>query len=271
MRVAVIGVGSIGRYLIEGIHAGLAGRARVVGIADIPGTEPRLHELAAKVGCPSTTDALQLVAEKPDLVVEAASQAAVRQYAVALLEAGVDILLMSVGALADPSLMERIARAAEEHGRRVHLPSGAIGGLDVLRAARVDRLDEVTLVTSKPPRALAGAPFFDTHPIDLAAIKARTVIYEGPAAEAVRLFPANVNVAAALSLAGIGAERTRMQVVADPALDRNVHEVVARGSFGELTLRLANVPSPTNPKTSFLACLSGLATLRRLADPIQIG
>ena len=90
MRVAVIGVGSIGRYLIEGIHAGLAGRARVVGIADIPGTEPRLHELAAKVGCPSTTDALQLVAEKPDLVVEAASQAAVRQYAVALLEAGVD-------------------------------------------------------------------------------------------------------------------------------------------------------------------------------------
>jgi aspartate dehydrogenase len=153
----------------------------------------------------------------------------------------------------------------------VHLPSGAIGGLDVLRAARVDRLDEVTLVTSKPPRALAGAPFFESHPIDLGAITTREVIYEGPAAEAVRLFPANVNVAAALSLAGIGPEQTRMQVVADPALDRNVHEVVARGSFGELTLRLANVPSPSNPKTSFLACLSGLATLRRLADPIQIG
>lgn len=271
MRVAVIGVGSIGRYLIEGIGKGLAGPMSMAAIADVPGTEPQLIEVAGRAGCPYTTDPLQLLAHTPDLVVEAASQAAVRQYAVALLEGGVDVMLMSVGALADPVLMERIARTAARGGRRVHLPAGAIGGLDVLRAAALDHLEEVTLVTSKPPRALAGAPFFETHPIDLGAITERTVIFEGSAAEAVRLFPANVNVAAALSLAGIGAERTRIQVVADPALDRNVHEVIARGSFGEMRLRVANVPSPANPKTSFLACLSGLATLRRLAEPVQIG
>jgi aspartate dehydrogenase len=271
MRVAVIGVGSIGRYLIDGIQAGHAGAARVVGIAGRPGAEARLASLASSIGCRWTTDALELLGEKPDIVVEAASQAAVRQYAMAMLEGGADLLVMSVGALADPALMARITTAAERHGRRLHVPAGAIGGLDVLRAASLDRLDEVTLITSKPPRALAGAPFFVTHPVDLDAIGERTVIFDGPAAEAVRLFPANVNVAAALSLAGLGAERTRMQVVADPTLDRNVHEVVARGRFGELRLRLANVPSSSNPKTSFLACLSGLATLRRLTNPVQIG
>jgi aspartate dehydrogenase len=271
MRIALIGVGSIGQYLLGGIQRSLADRIQVVGVADVPEAKARLAETAARVGCPYTTDALQLAEHKPDLVVEAASQAAVRAYALPLLERDLDLLLMSVGALADPELADAVTDAARRHGRHVYLPSGAIGGLDVLRAARLDRLDEVTLITSKPPRALAGAPFFDDHPVDLSRIAARTVIFEGSAREAVRLFPANVNVAAALGLAGLGAERMRMQVVADPALDRNVHEVVARGSFGELRLTLSNVPSPANPKTSFLACLSGLATLRRLTEPLQIG
>jgi aspartate dehydrogenase len=132
-------------------------------------------------------------------------------------------------------------------------------------------LDEVLLTTSKPPRALAGAPFFERNPIDLAAIRERTVIFEGTAAEAVGQFPANINVAAAVSLAGIGPERTRVRVVADPALSQNVHEVEARGAFGEMRIRLANLPSPANPKSSLLAALSPLAMLRRLTDPIQVG
>jgi aspartate dehydrogenase len=271
MRAALIGVGSIGGYIFEGIRSGLAGPVEVVGLADVPGTERRLAELSDLAGCRYSTNALDLLGFGPDIVIEAASQAAARAYAVLLLEGGADLLLMSVGALADADFYEQVRRAAARAGRTVYLPSGAIGGLDVLRSARVDRLEDVMLITSKPPRALAGAPFFDQHPVDLVSIRERTVIFEGPAGEAVRLFPANVNVAAALSLAGLGPEQTRMQVVADPALDRNVHEVVARGSFGELRLRLSNVPSPANPKTSFLACLSPLATLRRLSDPIQIG
>jgi aspartate dehydrogenase len=141
----------------------------------------------------------------------------------------------------------------------------------VLRSARVAGLDEVVLTTSKPPRALAGAPYFAERGVDVGSVRERTVIFEGPAIEAVRHFPANVNVAATVSLAGIGPERTRVRVVADPSLAGNVHELSARGAFGEMTLRLANLPSPDNPKTSLLACLSPLACLRRLADPIQVG
>ena len=271
MRAALIGVGSIGRYLLQNIRRGVAGQVDVVALADIPAAEARLQALGAEAACAYTTDPLTLPRYRPDIIIEAASQAAVRQYAVPLLEQGVDLLLMSVGALADPGFYEQVAAAAARAGRRVYLPSGAIGGLDALRSARVDGLEEVTLVTSKPPRALAGAPFFEQHPIDLEAITERTVIFEGSARDGVRLFPANVNVAAALSLAGLGADQTKMQVVADPSLDRNVHEVVATGRFGELRLRLSNVPSPDNPKTSLLACLSPLATLRRLSDPIQLG
>ncbi len=271
MRISVVGVGSIGRYLVEKVHAGAVSGVSVASVAAASGASSRLIELTARTGCRPAADPLDVLTDKPDLVVEAAAQAAVRQYAVPWLEGGADLMVMSVGALADAALLRAIGAAAERSGRRVHVPAGAIGGLDVVRAANLDQLSEVTLITSKPPRALAGAPFFETNPVDLSAIPERTVIFEGSAAEAVRLFPANVNVAAALSLAGIGPDRTRMQVVADPSLDRNVHEIHAHGAFGDLTIRVANVPSPTNPKTSYLASLSALATLHRLSQPVQIG
>jgi aspartate dehydrogenase len=271
MRAAVIGVGAIGSYILDGIRRGEGGAIEVVGVADVPARESRLAQLAAHLGCAYRTDPVGLLELRPEIVVEAASQAAVRAYALPLLEGGVDLLLMSVGALADRAFFNQVSGAAARAGRRVYLPSGAIGGLDVLRSARVERLDEVTLTTSKPPAALAGAPFFDRNPIDLAALRERTVVFEGSALEAVAQFPANVNVAAAVSLAGVGPDRTRVRVVADPALEHNVHEVHARGAFGEMTLRLSNLPSPANPKSSLLAALSPLATLRRLTDPVQIG
>jgi aspartate dehydrogenase len=271
MRISVIGVGSIGRYLVEKVHAGAVGGVSMASVAATSGTSSRLVELAARTGCRAAADPLDVLTDKPDLVVEAASQAVVRQYAVSLLNGGADLMVMSVGALADAALLQAISTAAGCSGRRVHVPAGAIGGLDVVRAANLDQLFEVTLITSKPPRALAGAPFFETNPVDLSAIRERTVIFDGSAAEAVRLFPANVNVAAALSLAGIGPDRTRMHVVADPTLDRNIHEIHAHGTFGDLTVRVSNVPNPTNPKTSYLASLSALATLRGLSNPIKIG
>lgn len=271
MRVGLIGVGSIGGYLLDAIHQGLAGPLELAGLAATRAGQARLAERASQVGCRFTTDPLELVDFGAELVVEAASQAAVRQYAIPVLERGAHLLLMSVGALADQRFLEQVRAAAARAGRRVYLPPGALGGLDAIRSAAVEGLEAVTLITSKPPRALAGAPFFDQHAVDLEATTERTVLFDGPAREAVRLFPANVNVAAALSLAGLGPDRTRMQVVADPGLERNVHEIVARGSFGELRLRLSNVPSPANPRTSLLACLSLLATLRRISDPIQLG
>lgn len=271
MRVGVIGAGAIGGYILDGIARGAAGPVTLVGVADLPSSGGRLVECGARVGCPTTTEVAELIGWRPDLIVEAAAPAAVRAHALAILRGGIDLLVMSVGALANGAFLAAVADAARASGQRVHVPSGAIGGLDVLRSARIAGLDAVTLTTSKPPRALAGAPFFDANAIDLAGIDRRTVLFEGSAAVAVEQFPANVNVAAAVSLAGIGPESTRVRVVADPALTANVHEIAARGAFGEMTLRVANLPSPTNPKTSLLACLSPLATLRRLTDPIQVG
>jgi aspartate dehydrogenase len=151
------------------------------------------------------------------------------------------------------------------------VPSGAIGGLDILKGARIGGLEECRLTTTKPPRALKGAPGIMELGIDLDAIDSPTVVFEGPANQAVRLFPKNVNVAAAVSLAGIGSERTTIRVVADPAAERNAHEFVARGAFGEASVRLVNLPSPANPKTSYLVILSLIAALRSLGETLQLG
>ena len=133
------------------------------------------------------------------------------------------------------------------------------------------RVDSVTLTTTKPPLGFTGAPGVEQKRIDLRQIRVPTELFSGPAREACRLFPANVNVAATLSLAGIGPDRTMVRIIADPGVSRNIHEVEVRGEFGVLRMRAENVPSPDNPKTSYLAILSAVATLRNLASQVQFG
>jgi aspartate dehydrogenase len=193
------------------------------------------------------------------LVVECASADAVRAYAELVLEHEKELLLMSSGALLDPGLFQRLASIAQCKGKRLQVPSGALGGMDALRSVR-GHLQEVSLTTTKPPVALRGAPGFKDW--EAREITEARVIFEGPALEAVRLFPANVNVAATVSLAGLGPERTRVRVVADPRAPGNVHEVTAKGDFGVLRFTMENRPHPQNPRTSYLAVLSALETLR---------
>jgi len=271
LRVAVIGVGAIGSYLAQAIHGGKAGHTKLVGVADVPQAQARLEEVAGRCGCKWETDPLRLPELEPDIVIEAAAQQAFRQYAIPLLERGVDLLAMSVGALADPAFMAELEAAIARTGRRLYVPSGAIGGMDVLRAAAIDGIEEARLTTTKPPAGLRGAPYLEEHPVDLDAIRERTTLFKGSVADAVRGFPQNVNVAAILNLASAGAKSISVEVVVDPHSDRNAHEIYARGSFGEMTLRVANVPSPDNPKTSHLACLSPLALLRRLSAQVVVG
>lgn len=154
---------------------------------------------------------------------------------------------------------------------KVYIPSGAIAGLDGLKAAALGRIDEVTLTTRKTPENLRDAPYIEKRGVDIGAIEEPTLIYEGPALEACRLFPANVNVAASLSLAGVGPEKTRVRIIADPTLRKNVHEIDVKGEFGCLKVHVENVPSPDNPKTSYLAALSAIATLRKITEDIQVG
>ena len=211
--VGLLGCGAIGQELARAIQAGEAGDARLAALFDQ--VEGLAASLAGDLGGIFGTDSIQdfLAAPGLDLVVECASPHAVRAHAEAVLSAGKDLLMMSSGALADPALAGRLADLAQRTQRRLIVPSGALGGIDAIRAAR-GRLDRVTLTTTKPPRGLAGAPGFAGW--ESRDISEPTVVFDGPAIEAVKLFPANVNVAATLSLAGLGAHETRVKVVADP-------------------------------------------------------
>jgi aspartate dehydrogenase len=204
-------------------------------------------------------------------VVEAASHEAVQEYAETLLDMGIATIILSGGALADDALRERIERAAERSGALLYVPSGGIGGLDALKAACVAGVEEVTIAVTKPPAAWKGIPYVERLGVDLAALTGPRVLFDGPAREGVPLFPANVNIAAVLSLAGIGFDRTRLKVVADPALVYNTHYIDIRGRTGNVAIKLENVPAPENPKTAWLACYSALAALKAAKSPIRYG
>ncbi len=258
--VGLIGCGAIGRRIAAAVQAGEAGDAELVAVFDQDADMARALSTSVSPGLPHTTDFDDFLASDGlDLVLECASPAAAGAFAARVLEAGKDLVLMSSGALTDRLLFKRLSDLAASKGNRVMVPSGALGGIDAVRAVR-HQLDEVSLTTTKPPRGLAGAPGFAEW--ESVAIEEPTVVFEGPALEAVKLFPANVNVSATLSLAGLGAELTRVRVVADPSATQNVHEVVATGSFGSLTFTMQLEPDPDNPKTSGLAITSAIETLR---------
>lgn len=180
-------------------------------------------------------------------------------------------MIMSVGALLDESIYEILSDACKDFKKTIYLPSGAIAGLDAIKSVK-DELESISITTTKHPRSLKGAKFFETSDIDLNSINKKTIIFQGTAKQAVSLFPANINVAALLSLSGIGSEKTKVTIVADPNTDKNTHHIEASGKFGKMTFTIENFPDPTNPKTSRLATLSAIETLRKYcSNEIQIG
>ncbi|HLE97452.1 MAG TPA: aspartate dehydrogenase [Candidatus Thermoplasmatota archaeon] len=257
MRLLVLGCGTIGRALTQAVDAILD----VTEVLCFDEERDVARALESAVPKARAVASLEEGLARCDLVVECASQAAVHAYAERVLAAGKDLVVLSVGALADDALRGRLLAAARASGRRIHVPSGALAGLDGVHAAAVAGLEEVVLTTSKPPAAL-GLP---------ADLEAARVVFDGPAREAVARFPKNVNVAATLALAGLGLDRTRVRIVADPALKRNRHELLARGPSGEVRVMVDNEPFPENPRTSWLAALSAIALVRRLVSPLQIG
>jgi len=161
--------------------------------------------------------------------------------------------------------------AARRSGALLYVPSGGIGGLDALKAACAAGVDEVSIQVAKPPAAWKGIPYVAALGVDLDQLQSAHTLFEGPAREGVPHFPQNVNIAAVLSLAGIGWDRTRLTVVADPALTRNTHTIRVAGASGRFTVVLENVPAPENPKTSWLACYSALAALKSIQSPVRYG
>ena len=221
---------------------------------------------------PEIVENSHLLSSQPiDIVVEAASQDAVKDVGLSVLQNKKDLMIMSVGALLDESIYEILSDACKDFKKTIYLPSGAIAGLDGIKSVR-DELESVSITTTKHPRSLKGAKFFETSPINLDQVTTHTVVYQGTAKEAVTLFPANINVAALLSLTGIGSEKTKVKIVADPNTDKNTHHIEAAGKFGKMTFTIENVPDPKNPKTSRLAILSAIETLRKYCSTeINIG
>jgi len=268
MKIGLIGYGTIGRIFAKAVEEGRAGDVTLAIVKDIDRDPP--FELTD--GGPLYTDSIERFLDADmDLAVEAASQSVLREYGPLVLRTGRDLVAVSVGALADNAFLQGLMQLSSQHGGRMLIPSGAIGGLDALSAACIEEVDEVILTSTKPVRAFRGVKSLIDPDLNLDTITLPTCIYEGPAEDVVTKYPKNVNVAAALSLSGIGFARTKVRVVADPHAQRNVHHIVARGAFGELSIELKLHPSPENPKTTYLAALSLVSLVKGLTSRIKVG
>src|SRR5579872_3414567 len=255
LSIGLIGAGFIGFTLARAIDDGMVPNSTVRAIFDIDFERAKQvsESLRTKPKYMRSFQEEILMDDKVNLIVEASAQKAVELYVPSALKAGKDVMIMSIGALANEALRKEIFDIARSNNSNVYFPSGAIAGLDCVKAAKIGGLHRVVLTTRKPPRALIGAP--GAEGIDLENLSSPKIIFSGTAADAVKLYPANVNVAAALSLAGLGFEKTEVNIIADPDAKRNIHEVVAEGNFGRLTTLVENEPSRENPKTSQLASL----------------
>lgn len=256
-KVAILGCGFIGTQLARAIDSG-AIPAKLVRIYDMStqAADALASSLKSK---PEICINSHLLSYPPvDIVVEAASQDAVRDTALSIIQNRRDIMIMSSGALLDDTIRDVLVQASNEFGSKIYLPSGAIGGLDAISAARHE-IKEISITTTKNPKSLKNAPYFEQSAIDIDDIADVMTLFEGKAEEAVKLFPANVNVAALVSLAA--GQAVSVTVKADPHTTANTHTIRAKGNFGTMQFTLHNEPDPGNPKTSRLAALSAINAL----------
>ena len=265
LRVALGGLGAVGLPVARRLAAGLPG----LSLAAVSARDPdRAAARLRAVGIAVPIVPLATLAEDADIIVESLPPALFRAIAEPTLDAGRIFLPLSVGALLDqPDLVDR----AKRRGACIIVPTGALLGLDAVRAAAEGEIRSVRLVTRKPPAGLAGAPYLVERGLSLAGLDRPLKLFEGTARDGVRGFPANVNVAAALSLAGIGPDRTRLEIWADPAVDRNIHTIEVDADSTRFTMTIAGVPSAENPRTGKLTPLSVIALLRGLFSPLRVG
>lgn len=252
IRVGLIGNGGIARDLLDHF-AGRQDRFTVAGIVDAPDVVDPPHKDQLLPGL------ADLIALSPDVIVECATVEALAEDAESVLTAGIDLIAVSIGGLVFQGVFERARAAAEASGARLHLVAGALAGVDVLAAARYRGLERVTYRSRKPPRAWAGAP--GTEGRDLSSLTEPMVLFRGSARQAAVTYPKNANATATVALAGVGLDETDVELIADPAVARNMHIVTAEGAFGRFTIEMAGEPSHHNPRTSALTAASIIRAL----------
>ena len=260
-QVTLVGFGAIGQSIFErlGGHAGV-----VISHVVVP--QGRVAQLQAQLG--SAAQVCAVVPGDTQLLLECAGHAAITQHVLPALSAGVECALLSIGALAEPGLAQQLEDAAKRGGTQVHLLAGAIGGIDAIAAARLAGLSAVTYTGRKPPAGWRGTAA--EQQLDLSTLVAATVVLEGTARQAAQMYPKNANVAATVSLAGLGLDATRVRLIADPGVTENIHEIDARGEFGEIHITMRGKPLAGNPKTSALTVLSALRFLHNRVSAVTI-
>jgi aspartate dehydrogenase len=264
--VGIAGLGAVGRVVAQHVTASLpAYHLTAVSAKRVD----RARDFLGEISAPDPVEIVPIgeLAHHADLVVECAPAAVFPEVAEPVLAAGRRLVVLSAGALLDSW---ELVDHAERHGGEILVPSGALLGLDAVQGVAQGRVHSVRMTTRKPLRGLEGAPYLVERGIDLTEVAQPIKLFEGTAREAFTGFPANLNVAVALSLAGIGPDRTLLEVWADPDLDRNTHHITVESDSARLELSISNVPSE-NPKTGRLTALSVVALLKKLASPLRIG
>ena len=256
MRITIVGCGAIGSKLAKA--ADDMDEVKRIYLVDI--RRDLADKVAAGLKKAIVVDSIEDELYHCDLVIEASSQEAAREVAPRVVSRGVDV-----------DYREALFQKAKEHESKIFIPTGALCGVDGLRSASGDEILSVTLTTTKGPKSLEGVQYLIDKGIDVYKLTEKTVVYEGPAREAVKIFPKNINVAATVSLMGIGFDRTKVKIILDPQATSNSHELHVEGNFGTSVAHTYNVPSPDNPKTSYLAVLSAISALKRICRNEWVG
>jgi aspartate dehydrogenase len=260
-QVTLVGFGAIGRSVVQRASA-------LPGVRITHVVVPARHLDACRRLGAGLVEVCSQVPDGTQLLLECAGHSALLEHVVPALARGIECAVLSVGAVSEPGMLEQLDAAARKGATQVHLLSGAIGGVDAMAAARIAGLDDVTYTGRKPPGSWKGTPA--EQAFDLGALREPTVILDASAREAARLYPKNANVAATIALAGLGLDRTRVQLVADPGVTENIHEIRVRGAFGEMAITMRGKPLADNPKTSALTVLSALRFLSNRTSPVTL-
>jgi|SRR5690625_104901 len=258
MKIGLIGAGAIANFLLKEMNQNQTENMQIVSA--LVRNKEKYEALASKFNVKLYTELEEFLNSNIDIVVEVANVEAVRTILPTAIQQK-DVMIISIGALADEAFLQQVTELAQKHNHSVYLPSGAIGGLDLLQNAQALRkVKQVSLTTRKPAHTLIDQ-----------VVDEEVVIFEGKAKDAIKKFPKNINVSIVLSLAGIGINQTKVTIIADPHVEKNIHEITIKGDFGSATFSVSNNPLPENPKTSYLAAMSILGTLKRINGNIKIG